>query len=117
MVIDVVLRHVAKAPSHGMSDAYRRGFSPTALGKTAEEVLRQLEVVESEALQDKRLIHYLQHEVATLKDIEDVEVKDLGYIVNTESGQLCGQRMLFRNVGGCLRWVLWFVWGEFFCAV
>ena len=72
-------------------------------------------------------IHYLQHEVATVKDIEDVKVKDLGYIVNTESGVgaqagLCGQRMLLRNVGGlfvagpsglvstrsrrCRRWVL-----------
>ena len=83
---DVVLRYVAEAPSQGMSDAYRRGLSTSELGKTAEEVLRQLEVVKSEALQDKRLIHYLQHEVATLKDIEDVKVKDLGYIVNTESG-------------------------------
>ena len=83
---DVVLRHVAEALLQGMSDAYRRGLSTSALGKTAEEVLRQLEVVKSEALQGKRLIHYLQHEVATLKDIEDVKVKDLGYIVNTESG-------------------------------
>ena len=55
-------------------------------GKSAEEVSRQLEVVKSEAVQDKRLIHYLQQEVATLKAIEDVKVKDLGYIVNTESG-------------------------------
>ena len=63
----------------GMSDTHRRGLSTSALGKTAEEVLRQLEVVKSEALQDKRLIYYLQ-------DIEDVKVKDLGCIVNTESG-------------------------------
>ena len=28
----------------------------------------------------------MQQEVATLKAIEDVKVKDLGYIVNTESG-------------------------------
>ena len=120
---DVVLRYVAEALLQGMSDAYRRGLS-TAVGETAEEVLRQLEVVKSEALQDKRLIHYLQHEVATLNDIEDVKVKDFGYIVNTEwcAGQLCGQGMLFRSVGGlfvagpsglvstrsrlCRRWVL-----------
>ena len=37
-------------------------------------------------MHDKRLIHNLQHEVATLKDIEDVKEKDLGYTVNTESG-------------------------------
>ena len=59
---DVVLRHVAEAPLQGMCDAYRRGLSTSAFGKTAEEVLRQPEVVKSEALQDKRLIHCLQHE-------------------------------------------------------
>ena len=48
--------------------------------------MRQHELVKSEALQDKRLIHYLQQEVATLKAIADVKVKDLGYIANTESG-------------------------------
>ena len=56
------------------------------MGTSAEETSRQLEVVKSEAVQDKRLIHYLQQEVATLKAIEDVKVKDMEYIVNTESG-------------------------------
>ena len=51
-----------------------------------KEVLRQLEIVKSEALQDKMLIHYLQHEVAKFKVFQVVKVKDLGYIVNTESG-------------------------------
>ena len=64
---DAVLRHVAEAPLQGMSDACRKGLSTAALGETAEEVLRQLEVVKSEALHDKRLIHYQQHEVAMLK--------------------------------------------------
>ena len=49
---DVVLRYVAEAPLQGMSDAYRSGLSTSALGKTAEDVLRQLEVVKSEALQE-----------------------------------------------------------------
>ena len=43
-----------------------------------KKVLRQLEFVKSKALQDKRLIHYLQHEVAKFKVLEDVKVKDLG---------------------------------------
>ena len=83
---DAVLRYVAEAPLQGMSDAYRKGLSTSALGTSAEETSRQLEVVKSEAVQDKRLIHYLQQEVATLKATEDVKVKDMGYIVNTESG-------------------------------
>ena len=69
-----------------MSGAFRRGLSTSTLGMSAEEVSRQLEVFKSEAVQDKRLIHYLQQEVATLKAIEDVKVMDMGYIVNTESG-------------------------------
>ena len=83
---EAVLRYVAEAPLQGMSDAYRKGLSTSALGTSAEETSRQLEVVKSETAQDKRLIHYLQQEVATLKAIEDVKVKDMGYIVNTESG-------------------------------
>ena len=49
-------------------------------------VLRHLEVIKSEASHDKRLIHYLQHEVTMLKDIEGVKEKDLGYIVSIGSG-------------------------------
>ena len=75
---EAVLRYVAEAPLQGMSDAYRKGLSTSALGTSAEETSRQLEVVKSEAVQDKRLIHYLQQEVATLKAIEDVKVKDMG---------------------------------------
>ena len=73
-----------------------------------------------------------------VKDIEDVKVKDLVYIVNTESGVVhrpvvWGQRMLFRNVGGlfvagpsglvstrsrrCRRWVGTEQLFKFFCAV
>ena len=83
---EAVLRYVAEAPLQGMSNAYRKGLSTSALGTSAEETSRQLEVVKSETVQDKRLIHYLQQEVATLKAIEDVKVKNMGYIVNTESG-------------------------------
>ena len=43
-----------------------------------QEGVEQLEIVKSEALQDKWLIHYLQHEVAKFKVLEDVKVKDLG---------------------------------------
>ena len=43
-----------------------------------KKVLRQLEFVKSKALQDKRLIHYLQYEVAKFKVLEDVKMKDLG---------------------------------------
>ena len=63
-----------------MSDAYRNGLSLSALGTSAEETPRQLEVVKSETVQDKRLIHYLQQEVAKLKAIEDVKVLDLGIL-------------------------------------
>ena len=83
---EAVLRYVAEALLQVMSDAYRNGLSISALGTSAEETSRQLEVVKSETVQDKRLIHYLQQEVATLKAIENVKVMDLGYIVNTESG-------------------------------
>ena len=68
-----------------MSGAYRKGLSTSALGMSSEEVSRQLEDFKSEAVQDKRLIHYLQQEVATLKAIEEVRVTDMGYIVNIES--------------------------------
>ena len=83
---DALLRYVAEAPLQGMSEAYRKGLSTTALGETAEDVLRQLEAVKSEASHDKRLIYYLQHEVAMLKDVEGVNATDLGCIVNIESG-------------------------------
>ena len=82
---EVVLRYVAEAPLQGMSGAYRKGLSTSALGMFSEEVSRQLEAFKSEAVQDKRLIHYLQQEVATLKAIEEVRVTDMGYIVNIES--------------------------------
>ena len=42
-----------------------------------KKVLRQLDIVKSKALQDKRLIHCLQHVVAKFKVLEDVKVKDL----------------------------------------
>ena len=42
----------------------------------------QLELVKSEALQDKRLIHFVQQEVAVFQDIEDVEVNVSGYMKN-----------------------------------
>ena len=70
---EAVLSYVAEV----MSDAYRNGLSLSALGTSAEKTLRQLEVVKSETVQDKRLIHYLQQEVAKLKAIEDVKVMDL----------------------------------------
>ena len=63
-----------------------------------EEVLRQFEVVKSEALQDKRLLHYLQQEVARFQDIENVEVKDSGYMMNSSLAWCAG----FVGVaGGC----------------
>ena len=65
MVIHVVLRYVVQAPLQGGVEA--------------------AEIVKSEALQNKMLIHYLQHEVAKFKVFQVVKVKDLGYIVNTES--------------------------------
>ena len=58
-----------------------RQFYVTSLRPHCKEVSRQLEVFKSEAVQDKRLTHYLQQEVATLKAIEDVEVTDMGYIL------------------------------------
>ena len=101
---DMVLRYGAEEPLQGMSDAYREGHSTVDLGETAKEVLRQLGVVESEASHDKRLIYSVEHEVALLKDIEDVQEKDLGYNVNIESGAVhrpvVWQRMLLRSVGG-----------------
>ena len=54
------------------------------------KVLRQFEVVKSEALQDKRLLHYLQQEVARFQDIEDVEVKDSGYMMNSSFAWCAG---------------------------
>ena len=125
---EVVLRYVAEAPLQGMSGTYRRGLSTSALGMSAEEVLRQLVVFKLEAVQDKRLIHYLQQEVATFKAIEDVKVMDLGYIVNTESGvvhrpvvwaedtvRCTGGQLVARPLGlvitrfrWCCRWALCF---------
>ena len=98
---EAVLRYVAEAPLQGMSDAYRKGLSTSALGTSAEEMSRQLEVAKSEAVQDKWLIHYLQQEVATLKAIEDVKVKDMGYIVNTESGVVHRHRATHRILLCC----------------
>ena len=46
------------------------------------EVLRQLDVVKTEALQGKKFLHYLQQEVARFQDIEDFVVKDSGYFMD-----------------------------------
>ena len=93
-----VLRHAAEAPLQGMSDTYRKGLSTTALGETAEGVLRQLEVVKSEAAHDERLIHQLQHEVAMFQGIEDVEEKDSRYIMNIEFGVVHRSVVWAKNV-------------------
>ena len=77
---EAVLSYVAEPLLQVMSDAYRNGLSLSALGTSAEETPRQLEVVKSETVQDKRLIRYLQQEVAKLKAIEVVKVMDLGIL-------------------------------------
>ena len=44
-------------------------------------MLRQLEVVELEALQDKRLINFVHQEVAVFQDMDNVEVNVSGYLM------------------------------------
>ena len=48
-IVDKRFGEVLAAP-HRTSDAYRRGLFTTVLGEIAEEVLRQLEVVEAPPL-------------------------------------------------------------------
>ena len=54
------VRHVVISSSSTRTCSVRHSKVPEVCD-CSEEVLRQLEIVKSEALQDKRLIHYLQH--------------------------------------------------------
>ena len=60
--------------------AYQICWSLITLGTSAVETPGQLVVVKSETVQDERLIHFSQQEVAELKAIDDVKVMDLGIL-------------------------------------
>ena len=88
MGISIVLIQLARWSSEAglsyvaevISDAYRKELFSSFGYISAEETLRQLEVVKLETVQNKRLFHYLHQEVAKLKVMEDVKVMDLGIL-------------------------------------